>query len=297
MRSHFTDLISRPVLRFQGSSLSWASFHLPAKHVLQTTGSIPWDVSPFTKVWRKQCAASPEEKIHACPIPGTFTVMPVIRSTPCTFSRKLWCGLRDQILTWFRHISSLWHSLCHVIPLHHHLMALSPQAHPINLNWGHWAAKALLLLVGTGPGAWGWHCPSDTASCCFSPLEVDVTYLSCMHRHWSTQSFHTARGRAVWSQDTIPEGLSAAGAFLQKPSMSLYYKTTKHQIPLKTSLPLLQIHQIMLRNKHYIITIWGLSFFLTSVFWFIFTIWKEERQSVSSMLEVCMEKQEETGED
>lgn len=55
----------------------------------------------------------------------------------------------------------------------------------------------------------------------FSPLEVDMTYVSCMHQHWSTQSFHSARGRAVWSQDTIPEGLSAAGAFLQKPSVSL----------------------------------------------------------------------------
>lgn len=112
--------------------------------------------------------------------------------------------------------------------------------------------------LGHGAGTAPRHC-----QLLFSPLEGEPPHAS----HAPTQSTQSGRGRAVWCWDINPEELSAAGAFLQKQHKSLHYKTvipwgwTEHLIALKTSLPFLQMHQILLRNKHYIIKIWGLSFF------------------------------------
>lgn len=98
-RSHLADRTShfRPMLRLRVSSLSWVSFHLSTKHVLWTNGSIPWNVSPFTKVLRKQCAAFPDEESA-----GNKSVDPAcslhldgwaaMRSVPRTFSREEQCA-------------------------------------------------------------------------------------------------------------------------------------------------------------------------------------------------------------
>lgn len=224
------------------------------------------------------------------PSPGAdIPEMPAIRSPPCAFSRNLQCGLRAQILTWYRHISSLWHGLCSpsfLSPPKHTQLTLIKGTELLKLCFC-WEGQELGHEAGTAPQA----LPAAGLLCSLC--------LACTNTEHpdGKKKGNLVLGHHSWG------AFSSKCLFTEAQHKSLHYKTmiswgwAEQQIPLKISLPLLQMHQILLRNNHYIIKIWGLSFFLISVFWFIFTTWKEEHQSVASMLEVYMEKQEDTGVD
>lgn len=218
------------------------------------------------------------------PSPGAdhhFDACAVIKSTPCTSSRKLQCALRNQILLRYRHISSLWHSLHKAIPLHLRF-ALSwckatQPTHTPNYPTikGTKLLKLCLLLGGTRIGTWGLDCPLGSTSCCVFPFwrRTWLIYLACTNMGYP-ESFHKGRGRA-----RVVPGHHAGEPFISRCLSSaaqckpLHYKITtswlwtEYQIPLKTLSSLSSwMHQVLLRNKHYIITIRGFFFFFNLTF-------------------------------
>lgn len=218
-RSHFTDLAShvRPMLRLQGSSLSWVSFDLSTKHVLWTNGSIPWNVSPFTNVLRKQCAAFPDEKPagnksvfqknsfnRACShhrVQISMLMMPELqlKSTACTFSRQLQCALRNQILLWYRHISNP-----EAIPPHHLCFALSwrkathSSTHPVDLR---------LRALGSSGSALCWEVrptlPLRHCQLLFVLFKADVTHEFCMLQFQLSRKFPKGKRKSTCGPRTL----------------------------------------------------------------------------------------------
>lgn len=326
-KSHFTDLTShvRPMLRLQGSSLSWVSFDLSTKHVLWKMDQ-SLEMYPLSLRCKKAmcCLLSRwedcreqihfEKKLFNCACAhhwgqiSASTPVLWLKALPVPFPGN--SGVHSEAKFCYAQASLLGNADCTKPFLSIPGALLSPDARPPTQAHaqGNELLRLCMLLGEARTGMWGWDCPSGTARCCVFPFSrwTRLIYLARTNTDYP-ESFRKGRGRA-----RVVPGHQVGGAFISTCPFSavqrkpLHYQITTawlwtaYQTPLKTFSSLLLPHATNVTWKYALYYDWAFSFlknlnflihvhYLEGVTWINkFYVWSKKKPP----WEECMETQE-----